>query len=137
MITAIDTNVLLDILIPNDLFFASSQAGLEEASLQGSLVICDFVFAELCIHFTSHSECDRFLDDNQIRVEPLVREAHFLAGRIWQAYRQKGGKQNRILCDFFIAAHAHVQANRLLTRDRGFYRKQFPKLNVVEPGQGR
>jgi predicted nucleic acid-binding protein len=133
MITAIDTNVLLDILIPNELFFEASLACLEDAGLTGSLVICDLVYAELCLHFTAQDECDRFLEENQIRVEPLTREAHFLAGRIWRAYRQQGGKQTRILADFFIAAHAQLQASQLLTRDRGFYGRQFPKLNVVEP----
>src|SRR5215475_1673742 len=89
--------------------------------------------AELGIHFAAQAECYRFLDENQIRVEPLAREAHFLAGRLWRTYRQQGGKQTRILSDFFIAAHAQVQATRLLTRDRGFYRKQFPKLHIIEP----
>jgi predicted nucleic acid-binding protein len=137
MITAIDTNVLLDILIPNESFAESSIVWLEEAASQGSLVICDFVYAELCIHFTTQLESDRFLEENQIGVEPLLREAHFLAGRIWRAYRQQGGKQTRILTDFFIAAHAQIQAGQLVTRDRGFYRKLFPKLKVVEPASRR
>jgi hypothetical protein len=29
-----------------------------------------------------------------------------------------------------------TQANRLLSRDRGFYRKLFPKLIVIDPARG-
>jgi predicted nucleic acid-binding protein len=137
MIAAVDTHVLLDILIPNESFFEASLASLEEAASKGSLVVCDLVYAELCIHFTAQAECDRFLEENQIRVEPLTREAHFLSGRIWRTYRQQGGKQTRILADFFVAGHAQLQAGQLVTRDRGIYRKQFPRLQVIEPAPQR
>lgn len=136
MITAIDTNVLLDILIPNDRFVDLSLAEMEKAALEGSLVICDLVYAELCIHFPSQRECDTFLDGNDIRMEGLTPPAHFLASRAWRTYHQQGGQRSRILADFLIGAHALVQANRLLSRDRGFYRRLFPKLTVVDPARG-
>jgi len=78
MITAIDTNVLLDILIPNDTFWEGSRDALESAGSDGSLVICDLVYAELCVHFDAQLECDDFLESNDIRVEPLSKEAQFL-----------------------------------------------------------
>jgi len=133
MITAIDTNILLDILVPNDKFCDASVGALESAAAEGSLVVCDLVYAELCIHFNTQSECDRFLQGNEIRVEALNSEAHFLASRAWRAYRKQGGPRARILADFLIGAHAHVQASRLLSRDRGFYRKLFPALSLIDP----
>jgi predicted nucleic acid-binding protein len=133
MITAIDTNVLLDILLPNESFVDNSIAVLEDAAAEGSLVVCDLVYAELCVHFPARQECDRFLESNEIRVEALDRDAHFLAGRIWRKYRQQGGPRSRILSDFLIGAHAQVQTNRLVSRDRGFYRKLFPSLAVLDP----
>jgi|ERR1019366_856632 predicted nucleic acid-binding protein len=133
MISAIDTNVLLDILIPNEALADAATAVIEDAANQGSLVVCDIVYAEICIQFPSRRECDHFFDSNEIRVEPLDRAAHFLAGRIWREYRLQGGKRNRILPDFLIGAHAQTQANRLISRDRGFYRSLFPKLAIVDP----
>lgn len=82
------------------------------------------------VHFETQGD---FLESNEIRVEPLTREAHFAASRVWREYRRRGGKRNRILADFLIGAHAQEQAVRLLSRDRGFYRELFPALDVVDP----
>ena len=133
MITAIDTNILLDILVPNEEFYEVSADALQESATAGSLVICDIVYAELCIHFRTQHECDAFLESNEIRVQALTREAHFLASRAWRTYREQGGKRTRILADFLIGAHAHKQATRLLSRDRGFYHKLFPSLDLCDP----
>lgn len=137
MITAIDTNILLDILAPNEKFCDASIAAVEDAGNAGSLVVCDLVYAELCIHFATQRECDGFLESSGIQVEPLRREAHFLASRTWRSYRLQGGKRTRILADFLIGAHAQIQATRLLSRDRGFYRKLFPSLNLTGPAHTR
>ena len=133
MITAIDTNVLLDVLLPNEKFCDASVPALETAASEGSLVICDLVYAELCIHFNTQIECDSFLNANDIRIEPLTSEAHFAASRVWRTYRKQGGLRSRILADFLIGAHAYTQASRLLSRDRGFYRRPFPKTQLGRP----
>ena len=133
MITAIDTNILLDILLPNEEFCGTAEQALDEAATRGSLVVCDLVYAELCIHFAHQRECDDLLKANDIRVESLQRETCFLASRIWRIYRRQGGQRTRILADFLIGAHAQTQATRLLSRDRGFYRKLFPSLILVDP----
>ena len=133
MITAVDTNVLLDILVPNEEFYERSADALQESATAGSLVICDTVYAELSIHFERQQECDAFLESSEIRVQALTREAHFLASRVWRIYRQQGGKRVRILADFLIGAHAQEQATRLLSRDRGFYQRLFPSLRLYDP----
>jgi predicted nucleic acid-binding protein len=66
----------------------------------------------------------------------LTNEAHFLASRVWRNCRKQGGQRTRMLADFLIGAHAQVQATRLLSRDRGFYRKLFPSLNLFDPSAG-
>jgi len=133
MITAIDTNVLLDILVPDDRFLDQSSRALQDAATEGSLVISDPVYAELCVHFDKQSECDRFLEDNDIRTEALSRPASFMASRAWRTYRHRGGKRTRILADFLIGAHAQLHASRLLTRYRGFYNSMFPSLRLLDP----
>ena len=106
MISALDTNVLLDILIPNERFFERSLSAIQAAADEGSLAICDPVYAELCVQFKTRAECDRFLQENGIAVDRVSREAMWAASVAWDLYRRAGGKRDRILTDFLIGAHA-------------------------------
>lgn len=133
MITAVDTNVLLDVLLPNDQFVDASARALTASAASGPLVVCAVVYAELSTAFSSRRLCDSFLDDNEIQVVALTRDVGFQASRAWRLYRRQGGRRSRILSDFLIGAHAELDASCLLTRDRGFYRKLFPGLTVLEP----
>ena len=51
MITAVDTNVLLDVLLADERFLESSIKSLEEASREGDLIICEAVMSELASAF--------------------------------------------------------------------------------------
>ncbi len=133
MITAVDTSVLLDVLRPNPSFVERSLALIETSTTLGPLVLCDPVYAELAANFDRMDELDAFLADAGVRRESLNGSALFLSGRMWRAYRSAGGSRQRIISDFLVGAHASVQASRLATRDRGFYRRYFDDLIVVEP----
>ncbi|MGH3092492.1 MAG: hypothetical protein ACRDOG_09240 [Gaiellaceae bacterium] len=65
--------------------------------------------------------------------EPVQAEAALAAGAAWKVYRSRGGGRERVVADFLIGAHALHQAERLLTRDRGFYRSYFGRLRVLDP----
>jgi len=43
------------------------------------------------------------------------------------------GRRDRLIADFLVGAHALSRAERLLTRDRGFYRRYFENLSVLDP----
>jgi hypothetical protein len=45
------------------------------------------------------------------------------------------GRARRVLPDFLIAAHAMVNADQLLARDRGYYREYFRKLALFDPSK--
>lgn len=136
MITALDTNVLLDILAGDERFQESSLRAVERAATDGSLVICDLVYAELSLAFLSQQELDRFLDENSIEVQPLNRSALFRARLAWKAYRRHGDPRARALADFLIGAHADAQSSQLLSRDRGLYRKYSPRSRCWTPPPG-
>jgi predicted nucleic acid-binding protein len=157
MITAVDTNILLDILIPNARYAAASQRALEEALAEGALVISEVVYAELASQFPSPADLEHFLADAQIRLEHSPPQALQKAGAVWKAYvKSRGGKlrcphcgreqpvscvscgetiavRQHILSDFLVGAHALGCADRLLTRDLGYYRAYFQDLKIVSP----
>lgn len=133
MITAVDTNVLLDIFCDDPRHASASLRAAREASSEGSLVICEVVFAELSQPFSGLEKLRATLRALDVRVEPVGEEACFLAGRSFRQYRERGGKRDRMLADFLVGAHAVTRCARLLTRDRGYYRGYFPGLSVIGP----
>ena len=133
MLTALDSNVLIDIWNGSERLSNAAGASLRTAQSQGIVLISDVAYAEVCTMFSQQSECDSFLNDLRIRVESLTPATSFLASRYWLSYLRSGGKRIRILPDFLIAAHATNQADALITRDRGFYREHFPRLKVIDP----
>lgn len=130
MITFVDTDILLDVFLPDPKWGKTSKASLELAYHEGSLVINEVVYAELAPQFMKKKLLDATLDTLGVRLIPIDFDTAFLAGMQWKKYREAGGKRLRILSDFLIGAHALNQAERLLTRDRGFYRNYFEELVV-------
>ena len=133
MITAVDTNVLLDVFLPDKIFSEESAKWLKLAYNEGALLISDIVYAELVPQFWKRSLLEETLSTLNITVSPGNADIAFLAGEKWTMYRRSGGKRERIITEFLIGAHAHaiMMAERFITRDRGFYRSYFPDLKLL------
>jgi predicted nucleic acid-binding protein len=132
-VTLVDTNVLLDLVTADPNWADWSIAALEAASLRGSLIINDVIYAELGIRYDQIELLDEFVAEAELTMLELPRPALFLAGKAFAHYRKAGGTRNGVLPDFFIGAHAAITQLPLLTRDAGRYRTYFPTVELITP----
>lgn len=129
----IDSNVILDIVTEDPRWLDWSSSALEAAADSSALVINPLIYAEVSIGFDSIEELDEALPPELFRRDPLPYESAFLAGKAFLTYRQRGGRKEAPLPDFYIGAHAALAGLRLLTRDARRYRTYFPKLVIIAP----
>ena len=136
MVTAIDSSVLLDVLTNDPDHGHGSLQALDAARRLGRLVVCPVVWAEVGAFFDKTDRMRLALHAAGIAFDPFDEISASLAAHQWRRYRRQGGQRNRMIPDFLVAAHAQTRAAALLTRDRGFHRRYFETLRVVEPDAG-
>jgi hypothetical protein len=134
--TLVDTNVLLDIATNDSNWAAWSLQQLDAAAIRGPVLINAVAYAELSVGYIRVEEIDKALADVGIELAEMPRAALFLAGKVFQRYRAKGGVRTGVLPDFFIGAHAAVAKFPLLTRDPRRYRSYFSGIRLLAPDEG-
>jgi predicted nucleic acid-binding protein len=129
----VDTNVLLDLVLEDEVWAEWSQHQLETASIHERLAINPVIYSELSIAFARVEELDGMLADAALAYEAIPRDALFLAGKAFMNYRRRRGTRQGVLPDFYIGAHAAVMKWPLLTRDADRYRSYFPTVRLLTP----
>jgi len=151
---AIDTNILLDILLPDPDYKDSSYELLTKYMRTDSLIISEVVYAELAAQFNEKKLLSVFLNETDIKLVASSSEALWIAAKAWENYVKIRGKsiqcgkcgkkvilncpecnsiitcRQHIISDFLIAGHALFESDKLLTRDRGFYQTYFTELKT-------
>ena len=133
MRSAVDSSVVLDILLDDPEYADASMMLLEEALIAGPVVICPVAFCESAAALFPPSEFRGVAAEMGLIYDDFNAEICTLAAQMWRDYRTQGGPRQRVLADFLIGAHAQRRSDRLLSRDRGFYRGYFQSLQVVSP----
>ncbi|MGI8783398.1 MAG: type II toxin-antitoxin system VapC family toxin [Acidobacteriota bacterium] len=125
VVTAVDSSVLLDVLTDDPVHRARSLEALRKARQAGALLVCPIVWAEVRGFFEDPTVMHTAFSEAGIAFDLFDQECADLAGTLWHKYRRSGGSRTRLIADFLIGAHAQARGGRLLTRDRGFYRRYF------------
>jgi predicted nucleic acid-binding protein len=136
-VTAIDTNVLIDVVEDDASRSQQVLAVLDARARKGALVVSPAVYAELCAHpGWSALEVDRFLASLTIRVdwksdaETWRKTSAAFSDYAHRRRRSGSSTPRRLLADFFIGAHATL-CGTFITRDGAFFAHAFPGLNVL------
>ena len=129
----VDSNVLLDILTEDPMWYEWSATQLEQLAEQHILAINPIIYAEISIGFNMIEDLEDSLPETQFLRLQLPWEAAFLAGKAFMQYKKKGGTKVSTMPDFFIGSHGLVSDMIVLTRDGNRYKTYFPALSLICP----
>ncbi len=99
----VDTNVLLDIATNDPNWADWSIEQLDAAAMRGPVVVNAVVYSEFSVGYDRIEDVERLLKDVDIGWAEILREALFLAGKVFQQYLRQGGAE-RASCLTFSSA---------------------------------
>jgi len=129
----VDSCVLLDLFTDDPKWANWSESTLGKYSQRNTLFINSIAYTEISIGFNRIEEVENAIEQVGVKVLEIPREALFLAGKVFLAYRRNKGPKTSTLPDFFIGAHAAVSSFDLITRDAARYRTYFPRIKLICP----
>ncbi len=115
--------MLLDVFTSDATFGPRSKEAVRICLAEGRLVVCEVVWAEVAGFFPSEAAAEAAM-------ETLVSNSTQLAFERRSPWRQCG-KFNPMA----PPSAGPAQADRLLSRDRGFYRAYFTRLRGLDPSE--
>lgn len=155
MSVAVDSNILFDLLLPDQKYLDSSLTLLNKYGNSRRLIISEIVYGELAAYFPDKDLLRDFLTDTDISLVSSNPDVLWVSSKAWKEYHKTRSAElqctacgemqlktckkcsavitcrQHILSDFLIGGHALVYSGKLLTRDRGYYHRYFPALELI------
>lgn len=128
---AVDSPVLIALLADRPQADAV-EACLRQCLVEGRVVVCDAVLAELSAALRGGAEVLEALEEMGVHFDPVEAKSALRAGEMLRRHRQRGG-HGRSIDDFLIGAHALLQCDGLVTWNHDFYRDYFKGLKLIVP----
>lgn len=126
----VDSNIVIDLVEDGAWTNWSKRIlSVQQAPLLANLI----VLAEVSRTFASADGVGIFFRELDIDIDPMTPDIAFAAGRAHVAYRAAGGRQQSVLADFLIGAHAEYLNATLVTRDRQRFATYFPDITLITP----
>jgi predicted nucleic acid-binding protein len=129
----VDSNIILDVFLDDPNWADWSESKLVKFSSITKLFINPAVYSEVSIGFQRIEELEIALNQTGFKMLEIPKEALFLAGKAFLAYRKNKGPKRSPLPDFYIGAQAAILKMDLLTRDPSRYRTYFPTVQLITP----
>lgn len=130
---ALDTSVLIDVLVADPLHADASEQAIAAALAMGEVVVCEAVVAEVQSMLDTEANVMEVLESMGIRFLPGNEQVAMRAGLMQKRFRARGGRRERVMPDFLIGAHAMLQCTALITRDDAFFHEFFKGLRIIVP----
>jgi len=130
---ALDSSVLIDVLIADPQYADASETAIADALAASDVVVCDAVVAEVQAMLDTSVNLMDTLETLGIRYQPGTEQAAMRAGHMNKRFRARGGRRERVVADFLIGAHAMLQCTALITRDAAFFHDYFKGLKIIDP----
>jgi hypothetical protein len=101
MVTAVDTSVLLDVLLNDPQHASASMTALRRAAGEGSLILCEIALAELTPALPP-ADLPRFLSDWNLTFVPSSQSSAILAGEMFRTYCDEAANADELFPTFFL-----------------------------------
>jgi predicted nucleic acid-binding protein len=129
----VDSNILLDVFLDDPKWAGWSESKLDEYDEFGALYINPIVYSEISVGFDRIEALESAIARAGLQMLEIPREALFLAGKVYLAYKKRRGVKTTPLPDFYIGAQAAVLNLDLITRDVSRYQSYFPTVRLIAP----
>jgi predicted nucleic acid-binding protein len=133
----VDSNVLIDISGDDGHWADWSRANLNDAAMQGRILLNQIIVAEVAPIFASLDAFVAWMSPLQPDYVDLTNEAAFAGGRAFREHRSRRRADmatiKSVLPDFLIGGHAQSLGATILTRDPRFYRSYFADVPLICP----